>query len=97
MGRDYVAEQQAQQAAWARVQARIASIRAEELRSRMFKGGAQDVIDECLRFLYAERRYEAAREFLSLLIELDKANYACAGHPPAPPPDDTPDYLRTED
>jgi hypothetical protein len=51
MGRDYVAEQQAQQAAWARVQARITTIRAEELRSRMFKGGAQDVIDECLRFL----------------------------------------------
>lgn len=97
MGGDPNGLQDAQQAAWARIRARMSAIREDMLVRSFDDGEGQEVINECAMFLIRERRYEAARAYLALLIDLDRANYAIE-HPEQPIMDsDAPDYLRSED
>lgn len=93
MPRDQVALAEAHRLAWTRVRNRMMVIRDDMLNHAFDHGGGQEVIDGCATFLIKERRYEAAREFLAMLIELDRANYAIE-HPLPEAPTDAPEYLR---
>ena len=96
MGGDQKGLQDAQQAAWKRVRTRMSAIREDMLMRSFDHGDGQQVIHDCAMFLIRERRYEAARAYLALLIDLDRANYAIE-HPDQSTADDAPDYLRSED
>lgn len=96
MGRNLVAETEAQQAAWKRLRSRISEIREDMLEQQFMRGLGQDAMDECLMFLFEQRRYDAAREYLDLLVELDRANFVLQ-NPVPEAVEDVPDYLRSED